>query len=72
MTTAHKLKALPPRVNYTSMIKEIGEVNRVLGNLNGLLANISNQYLLVSPLLTKEAVASSKIEGTQASLQEVF
>jgi Fic family protein len=33
---------------------------------------IPNQKLLVSPLLTKEAVASSKIEGTQATIEEVF
>lgn len=72
MTTAHKLKALPPKIDYTAMIKEIGVANRVLGNLGGLLAKIPNPLLLLSPLLTKEAVASSKIEGTQATLQEVL
>lgn len=72
MVTPHELKALPPKIDYASMIKEIGEVNRVLGNLNGLLVSIPNPHLLVSPLLTKEAVASSKIEGTQANLREVF
>lgn len=68
----HILKLLPPKVDYTSIIKEISEANRVLGSLNGLLANIPNQSLLSSPLLTKEAVASSKIEGTQATIEEVF
>ncbi len=72
MKTSHKLKKLPPKVDYNQLIKEMGEANRVLGNLNGLLANLPNQSLLISPLLTKEAVASSKIEGTQATIEEVF
>ena len=68
----HKLNLLPPKINYTPLIKDISEANRILGSLNGLLANIPNQSLLISPLLTKEAVASSKIEGTQATIEEVF
>ncbi len=66
------LKLLPPRIDYSLFIKEISEANRVLGSLAGLLANIPNQTLLTSPLLTKEAVASSKIEGTQATIEDVF
>ncbi|WP_203257934.1 Fic family protein [Hyunsoonleella ulvae] len=72
MAENHKLKLLPPKIDYTILIKEISEANRILGSLNGLLANIPNQSLLISPLLTKEAVASSKIEGTQATIEEVF
>lgn len=68
----NKLSLLPPSIDYTPIIKEISEANRVLGSLTGLLANIPNQSLLISPLLTKEAVASSKIEGTQATIEEVF
>ncbi|MFD0977283.1 Fic family protein [Salinimicrobium gaetbulicola] len=68
----HKLDFLPPNIDYTPLIKDISEANRILGSLNGLLANIPNQSLLISPLLTKEAVASSKIEGTQATIEEVF
>ena len=43
-----------------------------MGNLTGLLENIHNPSLLTAPLLTKEAVASSKIEGTQATIEDVF
>lgn len=68
----HKLKFLPPKVDYSLIIREIAEANRVLGNLTGLLANIPNPSLLTTPLLTKEAVASSKIEGTQATIEDVF
>lgn len=63
---------LPPRIDYTNLIREIGQAHNNLGKLNGLLINIPNPDLLTAPLLTKEAVLSSRIEGTQATLDEVF
>ncbi len=63
---------LPPKIDYALLIKEIGQAHDALGQLNGLLVNIPNPDLLTTPLLTKEAVLSSRIEGTQATLKEVF
>ena len=63
---------LPPDIDYTSLVKEIGEARGSLGKLDGLLVNIPNPDLLTTPLLTKEAVLSSRIEGTQATLEDVF
>ncbi|MDD5409480.1 MAG: Fic/DOC family N-terminal domain-containing protein [Candidatus Omnitrophica bacterium] len=63
---------LPPKIDYSFLIKEIGQAHDALGQLNGLLVNIPNPSLLTTPLLTKEAVLSSRIEGTQATLKEVF
>lgn len=63
---------LPPKIDYTNLIKEIGQAHNNLGKLNGLLINIPNPGLLTTPLLTKEAVLSSRIEGTQATLEDVF
>lgn len=63
---------LPPKIDYTSLIKEIGLAHSALGELNGLLVSVPNPDLLTTPLLTKEAVLSSKIEGTQATLEDVF
>lgn len=63
---------LPPVIDYGALVGEIGEANRALGELNGLLINIPNPDLLTSPLLTKEAVLSSRIEGTQVSLEDVL
>ena len=48
-TQTHELKLLPPSINYTQLIKEIGEANRALGELKGLLANIPNPDLLTTP-----------------------
>jgi Fic family protein len=66
------LPLLPPRLDLTALIPEIGRANHALGQLNGLMASIQNSDLLTTPLLTKEAVLSSRIEGTQASLEDVL
>jgi len=43
-----------------------------VGHLQGLGQVISDPQLLVGPYVTREALASSRIEGTQASLAEVL
>ena len=63
---------LPPKIDYVPLIKEIGQAREALGELRGLLINVPNFDLLVLPLLTKEAVLSSQIEGTQATLEDVL
>ena len=50
----------------------IGEANRAVGNLNSYARIIPNPDLLIWPLLLKESLASSKIEGTQASVKDVL
>ncbi len=50
----------------------IGEANRAIGNLNSYARIIPNPDLLIWPLLLKESLASSKIEGTQASIKDVL
>lgn len=67
-----KLPLLPPRISLENVVSSIGKANHALGKLNGLLVGLKNPELLITPLLTKEAVLSSRIEGTQASLEDVF
>lgn len=50
----------------------IGEAIRALSNYNGFLPTLPNPDVLLSPILTKEAVLSSRIEGTQVTLDEVL
>ena len=67
------LSPLPPAIDYEPLIRVIGEAHRAIGELNGLLRkNILAPELMAMPLLTKEAVLSSRIEGTQATLEDVF
>jgi Fic family protein len=50
----------------------IGKANVEIGRFDGLLKKIPNPSVLLSPLTTNEAVLSSRIEGTQATLKEVL
>lgn len=53
-------------------VMALSEADAALGHLQGLSALISDPELLIGPYLTREAVASSRIEGTQASLSDVM
>jgi Fic family protein len=59
-------------INWERLIPLIGTANRSLAYYDGILHGIVNPALLLSPLTTQEAVLSSKIEGTQATLGDVL
>jgi len=64
---------LPPAgLNYKQLISLVGEANAALARYDGLLQAIVNPEIMLSPLTTHEAVLSSKIEGTQATMDEVL
>jgi Fic family protein len=50
----------------------LSKADAALGRLSGVGRLIKDPSILVEPYLTREAVASSRIEGTQASLSDVF
>ena len=59
-------------LNWMEFIHLIGEANRELARYDGILKSIINPALLLTPFTTQEAVLSSRIEGTQATLEEVL
>ena len=59
-------------VQWEPLIPIIGRANRALAHYEGVLYGVPNAELLLSPLTTQEAVLSSRIEGTQATLGEVL
>ncbi len=64
---------LPPKIKYDdSLISLLSEADRLLGELSGTGRLLPNPYLLISAYIRKEAVSSSRIEGTQASLSDLF
>lgn len=66
-------KPLPiTSINYSKHIKLIGQANAALARYDGLLESIPSPAVLLSPLTTREAVLSSKIEGTQATVDQVL
>ena len=63
----------PPKIQYDKgIIHKTAEAERMLGELSGTGRILPNPYLLISPYIRREAVASSSIEGTQASLSDLF
>ncbi len=58
-------------VNWEPLIPLIAKANRSLAYY-GILQGVANPGLLLSPLTTQEAVLSSRIEGTQATLGDVL
>jgi Fic family protein len=64
---------LPPMISYDeSLTSLISEASLQLGNLSGIGKLMPNPHLLIRPYLSREAVLSSRIEGTQASILDVF
>lgn len=66
---------LPPDLSgiYTpDFVRRLGEANRALAKLGELPNLLPNTDLLAAPLLRKEAVSSSAIEGTQTTLAELY
>ena len=52
--------------------RALSDADRALGRLAGAGRLLPNPHLLVNPYIITEALASSQIEGTQASLSEVL
>jgi len=64
---------LPPQLSWDSeLATALGNASVALGELAGVGRSLPNPHLLIRPFMHQEAVVSSRIEGTQASLSELF
>jgi Fic family protein len=64
---------LPPTLDFgPRLIRTLSEADRALGELAGLGRTLPNPYLLTRPFSRREAVLSSRIEGTRASLVDLY
>lgn len=59
-------------IDWPAHVTLIGQANAALARYDGMLQSIVNPAVLLSPLTIQEAVLSSRIEGTQASMEEVL
>ncbi len=50
----------------------LSQADSALGELKGLGYGLTNPRLLIAPFIRREAVLSSRIEGTQASLSDLY
>ena len=64
---------LPRRMELSaSLVYQLDAASRAVATLAGVGETIPNPHLLVLPFMRREAVLSSRIEGTQASLSDLF
>lgn len=70
---AYHTNGFPPtNLDYARLVPLIGPANAAIARYEGVLHAVPNAQVLLSPLTTQEAVLSSKIEGTQATFNEVL
>ena len=78
LRTAHGYHAfvpspLPPRIQYTpQLVLLLSRADAALSELSGLVGHLPNPGLIIAPYVRREALLSSRIEGTQASLADVM
>lgn len=64
---------LPPRLDFSPrLMRSLSDADRLIGKLAGEGRSLQNPHLLMRPFIKREAVLSSRIEGTQATLGELL
>lgn len=64
---------LPPAIAFdTELVRLLSMADARLSELSGMGRQLPNPHLLIAPYMRQEAVLSSRIEGTQASLADLF
>ena len=63
---------LPPQLSHgPEIVSLVAKASGLIGELNGIGNTIENPHLLIRLHMKREAVASSKIEGTLASIEDL-
>lgn len=71
--TAFVPDPLPPLLEWTpQLVRALSDADRAVGRLAGEGGRLPNPHLLIRPFVRREAVLSSRIEGTQATLGELL
>lgn len=64
---------MPPRIEYdAALVLTLSKADTALSELAGLARQLPDPRLIVGPYVRREAVLSSRIEGTQADLSDVL
>ncbi len=65
--------SLPPKLEWNNaVVNSLSRADFLLGKLAREGSRLPNPHLLMRPFIIREAVLSSKIEGTQATLGEIL
>src|SRR2546422_1365288 len=64
---------LPPTLDYgADLVRALSRADAALSELSGLGQHLPNPHLLIAPYVRREAVLSSRIEGTKATLSDLL
>lgn len=64
---------LPPTLRWDAdLVLALSAADRAIGQLAGVGQTLANPHLLIRPFIRREAVLSSRIEGTLSSLSDLF
>ena len=64
---------LPPSLEWDAvLVSQISKADLAVGTLSGIGETLPNPHLLIYPFIRREAVLSSRIEGTQSSLSDLL
>ncbi len=63
----------PPGLEWTGELAlTLSDADRAIGQLHGVGLNLPNPNLLIAPFIRREAEMSSRIEGTQAEVKDIY
>lgn len=70
---AYEPRPLPPEIHWNMrLVRILSQADQLLGRLVGESRRLPNPHVLIRPFVRREAVYSSKIEGTKATLGELL
>jgi len=70
--SAYRPDHLPPTVSTDQLITPLAEATQALGRLHGIGPRVGSREILIEPFIRKEALESSQIEGTHATLSDIY
>jgi Fic family protein len=70
---AFRPNSLPPAIDWNErLVRSLSKADQLLGRLAGEGQRLPNPHVLIRPFIRREAVFSSRIEGTQSTLGELL
>ncbi|QLH76168.1 Fic family protein [Halosimplex rubrum] len=70
--SAFRPASLPPSISTDDLVTPLAEATQALGRLHGIGPRVGSREILIEPFIRKEALESSQIEGTHATLSDIY